>query len=603
MPENVVSTTIQSAEAQMMKHLQNRSFNAAMSIYRRVESAGGDTDLSEGCRLAFVQCALRLERADLVEYVLLAMRRSGVSPSTDFWQRVLRMLSSRKLFQTCLWVHGIFGRQLPVDKVVLSCLSNAALETGDPMRAFAIMKSYQETDMAPHEHLLFFRTYLLLEDTDAAEAMFQKLGARATPLILNLLLSTCVNTGQHDRAFRLLQEAHELESARSTKEGPLVDLISYNTVIKGLAQAGAMASCYECFSLMMAKGVKPDDITFATLLNACVDGGDMKAFHKVSDLALEQAGSLGTIFYTVLIKGLVKKGQVSDALVFYTEMKNRIGAQPDIITYSMLIKALVNNSDLEGALKIVDDMKAVGRAPDDLILTHLLEGCWRVGDAARGRKLLAEFVVAGVEPSDFTLSMMLKLLGKSGALEEAYKMVEDWEAKHGFKPTVIQYTCLMSGCIRRKRPSLAWKSYLLMRARGVLPDGTVFSTLLPGMVASHLWDNVLVLAKEVLAMERHPDGLARILGSTLAQMRTEVSEPAELQQATELADVMLAAGLAVPPFSPPAALRWGGHQPWNPGPGPGAGAGPPWPRRGYAGNSRWVPVRAVSSVSTGDWTE
>merc|ERR1719362_2458490 len=108
------------------------------------------------------------------------------------------MLSSRKEFDTCLLLHSIFWRHLPSDKVVWSCLVNASLEVGETHSTESMLEQFAKADISIQDHILFFRTYLALQDVDSAEAMFHKLGAQASPLMLNLLLLTCVNTGQPD---------------------------------------------------------------------------------------------------------------------------------------------------------------------------------------------------------------------------------------------------------------------------------------------------------------------------------------------------------------------------------------------------------------------
>merc|ERR1719148_335845 len=85
-------------------------------------------------------------------------------------------------------------------------------------------------------------------------------------------------------------------------------------------------------------------------------------------------------------------------------------------------------------------------------------------------------------------------------------------------PSVIHYTCLMSGCLRRKHYDQAWSAYELMKAGGVKPDATTFSTLLPAMVAAQSWDRSLVLAKEALA-QRAQHKIPSELNSALAQMQ------------------------------------------------------------------------------------
>merc|ERR1740120_27032 len=129
----------------------------------------------------------------------------------------------------------------------------------------------------------------------------------------------------------------------------------------------------------------------------------MAAIGEIVNVSMEGGHQIGTVTYTLFIKALVKANCLPKALGLCDEMKRKEGSRPDVITYSVLIKALVDQHDLERALLLVEDMKIAGHVPDDIILTHLLEGCRFAGNYELGKKLFAEMLGNGVTPSEFTL--------------------------------------------------------------------------------------------------------------------------------------------------------------------------------------------------------
>jgi pentatricopeptide repeat protein len=456
------------------------------------------------------------------------------------------MLSSRKHFDTCLNIAGTFSRTLPADKVIFSCLINGALENGVPERAVGMLDRYREAvDLDPRDYVLLFRTYVAVGDVDAAEGVFRELGSKTTSLMLNLLLLTCVKAQQPDRALARLREACSFQDSRVGKvegkktkeeEDPIVDVVSYNTVIKGFAQAGHLSRCFDCLHEMRSRNLEPDDVTLGTLLDMCIADNDMNAANKVVDLLMRADRPVDTVMCSLFIKGLVRAQKMSKALELYEEMKRRNSAEcrPDIATYSVLIKGFVDSHDLERALLLVEDMVAAGQPPDDIILTHLLEGCRYVGNHALGKKLFEDMIASGVMLSDFTLITMVKLHGRCGAHDEAYNLVANCEKQHGLKPSVIHYTCLMSGCIRTKHYDQAWQAYQLMMDMNVLPDETTIATLLPGMVASQNWERVVTLA--TYAMQSHPPihVAAETLNNALFAVRSASAKAPQAEQLQRL---------------------------------------------------------------------
>jgi pentatricopeptide repeat protein len=491
----LTSAAVQAAEKQLLKHLEQREFTRALNLYRSMERDGRDQQFSEELYSAFIQSAIRVGKIDVVERMLRSMNRSSVTPSLRFWQTTLKLLSSRKHFSACLSVFSVCGKVLPCDKIVFSCLINAALETGAPEVAATMLEKYAEAELDPKDHVLFFRTYVALNDVEKSEALFLKLGDKATSLMLNLLLLTCVNTNLPKRGLELLNQAHDFEKTAAER---IVDVVSYNTVIKGFAQLNSPVQCFDCLCKMIAHGLDPDDITFGYLLDACFIENDMSAANELVNLLIGRGHKMDTVMCTLFIKGLVRVGCLPKALELYEEMKKREDSHPDIVTYSVLIKALVDQHQLDRALQLVDDMKNAGRKIDDIILTHLLEGCRHADKHDLGKTLFADSLAAGVTPSEFTLVTMLKLHGRCGAHKEAYELVATWQSKYGLTPSVIHYTCLISGCLRTKSYDQAWDAYKLMCANGIALDEMAVSTLLPGLVAAQRWDQVLQVVRQTI---------------------------------------------------------------------------------------------------------
>merc|ERR1712113_1029231 len=101
---------------------------------------------------------------------------------------------------------------------------------------------------------------------------------------------------------------------------------------------------------------------------------------------------------------------------------------------------------MQTALRLLEDMMSRGYRPDDIVLNHLLVGC------------------------SYTLSTVVKLYGKCGKVEEAFKLVNTMEEVYNIKPSVIIFTCLMSGCIRNHKFIETCEVFKLMEEKNIIPD-------------------------------------------------------------------------------------------------------------------------------------
>jgi len=523
------------AQKQILQLLEDRQFTRALNTFRGLERDGRDKQLQ--CSEffgAFIQSAIRVGKIDVLEQLLGTMQRNGVAMSGDFWRMTLRMLSSRKHFVACLSIHSIFGDDLPLDKVVYSCLINAALDCGKPEVASPMLSRYalSEEPLEPKDHILFFRTYANLGDVDSAEAIFHKLGEQMNTLMFNLLLLTCVKAQQPERALSLVIEARKLSPAE-----PFIDTVSFNTVIKGFIYAGDVSRGFDILREIREQGLEPDDVTFATLFDASLTDSDMDAMQTIVDRLLASDRNVDTATFTAFIKGLVRANYLQKALKLYHDMQNRATAKPDLATYSVLIKGCVDSHFMTEALSLVADMREAGKAPDDMIYTHLIDGCRHTSDLEMGTEVFKELVESGLEPSEYTLIALVKLLGRCGAHAQAHEVVQTWETKFQSKPSVIHYTCLISSSLRSKQYEQAWAAYELMLERSIAPDEAVFTTLLPALVVIRDWDRVLILTRKALNGPATVAVPPEMFKNALLQMRAHHAlRPAELLQSLLRAD-------------------------------------------------------------------
>merc|ERR1719487_1413933 len=132
-----------------------------------------------------------------------------------------------------------------------------------------------------------------------------------------------------------------------------------------------------------------------------------------------------------MINACARCGSMDRVPQLLEEMR-RDHVELDVITYSTLIKGYCHAGDVDKAFKVLDEMKSDGKlSPDEILYNSLLDGCAkqsRVDDAVR---LLEDMRDCGVVPSNFTLSIMVKLMGWARRLEEAFQMVDELGAVSG----------------------------------------------------------------------------------------------------------------------------------------------------------------------------
>merc|ERR1719486_1300943 len=161
--------------------------------------------------------------------------------------------------------------------------------------------------------------------------------------------------------------------------------------------------------------------------------------------------------------------------------------EPDIVTYSTIVKGYCAEGDVDRAFSVLEDMKGDDKlAPDEIMYNSILDGCAKQHRIEDALKVLEEMKSTGVVPSNYTLSILVKLLGHARRLNQAFRMVEELSTENGFRPNVQVYTCLVQACILNRRLEKALSLHDTMVAdAGCRVDDKFYAVLAKGCLQMH----------------------------------------------------------------------------------------------------------------------
>merc|ERR1719324_2370045 len=185
---------------------------------------------------------------------------------------------------------------------------------------------------------------------------------------------------------------------------------------------------------MNSRDIATDEVTYSTLLDACVAENDIEKASTVIDTFINSGCVMNTVLYTTFMKGFVRMQMLEKAMDLYNQMRTASQSgpdeegneppKPDIILYSVLIKANCDMRMLEPALHLVQDMLHDGLQPDDIIVNRLLDGCRHLSNSELADKIFKDFIESGhIKPTPPTIATMVKIYGKYNRVEAAAQLV------------------------------------------------------------------------------------------------------------------------------------------------------------------------------------
>merc|ERR1719189_1070175 len=186
------------------------------------------------------------------------------------------------------------------------------------------------------------------------------------------------------------------------------------------------------------------------------------------------------VTYNALIDACARSGEMGRISPLLEEMAIA-KIEPTVITYSTVIKGYCQVNCVDKAFSLLRDMKNChGLHPDEITYNTLMDGCARYGKWEEGVALLREMQEAGVPPSNFTLSVVVKLANRSKRPEKAFELTDQLCAKYNIRLNVHVFNNLIHVCTSISDLPRAFQVVERMLQERVRPDARTYLLLIRG---------------------------------------------------------------------------------------------------------------------------
>lgn len=211
---------------------------------------------------------------------------------------------------------------------------------------------------------------------------------------------------------------------------------------------------------------------------------------------------VGLVVFNTLIDACCRVGDIDSSAQLFTDMMNA-DCLPDLITYSTLIKGYCTRGELDKAMELFALMRNKGIVPDAIVFNSLLDGAAKQQMPGLCEEIFHEMVEAGISPSNYSASILIKLHGRCHDVDAAFKVIDELPQKYGFRPNTATYTCLMTTCIANGQLHKAMNLRDRMVKEGCYPDDRTYSTLLRGTLKVSNVEQCLTTIRAALKQGRN----------------------------------------------------------------------------------------------------
>jgi len=492
---------VQRQAAVIKAHAREHNLLSACAVFNQVRSSGATlAPMIYNCYLdACVECGdLTAAKAHFQE-----MKEQNVVDVVGYNTMLKAYLAKGCRQEASDLVKEMASRGLQANKVTYNELLHAKVLARDRLGIWSLVDDMGEAGVRANSVTCSILLKSLTgnsspTDVERVLRLIDEVEETIDEVLFSSVIEACIRIRQLDVLSNVMR--------RYRKKGGFVNLTAptYGTMIKAYGQAGDIACVRELWSEMQERGVRPTSITLGCMTEALVtnqqpdEAWDLLRTQLGND---DSKGSVNTVIYSTVLKGFAVARRTDKVFQVYRDMcsKNipcntityntmldacakcctmdrasglledmaKADVEPDIITYSTIVKGYCLSGDLDKAISVLEDMKGDDKlAPDEITYNSILDGCAKQHRVDEALRLLEEMKSTGIAPSNYTLSILVKLLGHARRLSQCFKLVEDFKKEHGLRPNVQVYTCLVQACLTNRRLEKALSVHDTMVADG-----------------------------------------------------------------------------------------------------------------------------------------
>ncbi|KAG7533441.1 Pentatricopeptide repeat [Arabidopsis thaliana x Arabidopsis arenosa] len=307
---------------------------------------------------------------------------------------------------------------------------------------------------------------------EKAHELFQEMineGCVVNHEVYTALLSAYSRSGRFDAAFTLLER---MKSSHNCQP----DVHTYSILIKSFLQVFAFDKVHDLLSDMRRQGIRPNTITYNTLIDAY---GKAKMFVEMESTLIQMLGedNCKPDSWTMnsTLRAFGGNGQIEMMENCYEKFQSS-GIEPNIRTFNILLDSYGKSGNYKKMSAVMEYMQKYHYSWTIVTYNVVIDAFGRAGDLKQMEYLFRLMQSERIIPSCVTLCSLVRAYGRAGKADKIGGVLRFIE-NSDIRLDLVFFNCLVDAYGRMEKFAEMKGVLELMEKKGFKPDKITYRTM------------------------------------------------------------------------------------------------------------------------------
>lgn len=165
------------------------------------------------------------------------------------------------------------------------------------------------------------------------------------------------------------------------------DVVTYSTIMNAWSKAGFLEKCKEVFNDMLKSGVEPDAHAYSILAKGYIRAQEPEKAEELLTAMIKSGVSPNVVIFTTVISGWCSTGRMDCSIRIFEKMCE-FGVSPNLRTFETLISGYAEAEQPWKAERVLQIMKEFNVLPKKFTIMLVVEAWYSVGLTDEANRLL-----------------------------------------------------------------------------------------------------------------------------------------------------------------------------------------------------------------------